>query len=114
MAMWQDRRFGFRPLAKNPGFTAVAVIALALGIGANATVFSLVNAILFKNLPFPDSDRVLYVASVNVKNPRDSNEISRPDFDGLRSQVKSFSGLAAARLHRVNLSDDANTPDGYT
>src|SRR5438477_651714 len=112
--MWQDIRFGFRTLAKNPGFTAVAVIALALGIGANATVFSLVNGILFKNLPFPDSDRVLYVTTLNVKNARSSTDISRPDFDDLRSQTKSFAGLAAAWRDRANLSDDTNSPDSYT
>lgn len=61
--MWQDIRFGIRTLTKNPGFATVAIIALALGIGANATVFSLVNGVFFKSLPFPDSERVLYVSS---------------------------------------------------
>ena len=112
--MWQDLRFGIRALAGSPGFTAVAIMALALGIGANATVFSLANAILFKNLPFADSEHVLYVTSLNVKNPRGSDVISRPDYDDLRSQLKSFTGLGAARLERVNLSDDANLPDSYT
>ncbi len=91
--MWQDLRFGVRTLAKNPGFTAVAVIALALGIGANATVFSLANAILFKDLPFADSGKLLYVASQDVKNPQDQEGMSRPDYDDLRAEVKSFTGL---------------------
>jgi len=88
--MWQDLRFAFRTLVKNPGFTAVAIIALALGIGANATVFSLVNAIIFKNLPFADSERVLYITSLNPKNPRGSDRVSLPDYQDLRAQVKSF------------------------
>jgi putative ABC transport system permease protein len=75
--MWQDIRLAFRTLAKNRGFAAVAVTALALGIGANATVFSLVNAILFKNLAFTDSERVLYITSFNPKNPR-GNEPGLP------------------------------------
>jgi predicted permease len=112
--MWQDLRFGIRTLAQNPGFTAVAITALALGIGANATVFSLANAILFKNLPFADSDRVLYVTSFNPKNPRNNDGMSRPDYDDLRAQVKSLNGLGAAWRERVNLSDDANLPDSYS
>ncbi|MDP8981616.1 MAG: ABC transporter permease [Acidobacteriota bacterium] len=111
--MWQDLRFGIRTLAKNPGFTAVAITALALGIGANATVFSLANGILFKNLPFADSDRVLYVTSFNPKDPRGSDGISRLDYDDIRAQLKSFNGLGATWRERVNLSDDANVPDSY-
>src|SRR5690242_7848836 len=61
----QDLRYGLRTLARNPGFTSVALTVLALGIGVNATVFSLINAILFKNLPFAGSDKVFYVRSIN-------------------------------------------------
>jgi hypothetical protein len=69
--MWDDLRFGFRSFAKSPGFTIVAVIALALGIGVNATVFSLVNGILYKNLPFA-GERVLYLLNTNI--PRRNGE----------------------------------------
>src|SRR6266404_3125138 len=100
--MWQDLRFGIRTLAKSPGFTAVAITALALGIGANATVFSLANAILFKNLPFADSDRILYVTTFNPKNPHAEAEMSGLDYDDLRAQAKSFSGLGANWRGRVN------------
>lgn len=111
--MWQDLRFGLRTLSKNPGFTAVAMTALALGIGANATVFSLVNAILFKNLPFADSERVLYITSFNASKARSSNAISWLDYQDLRSELKSFTGLGASTREFVNLSDDASVPDGY-
>lgn len=111
--MWQDLRFGLRTLAKNPGFTAVAITALALGIGANATVFSLANAILFKNLPFTDSEKVLYLTTVNPRNPRGPDGISPADYQDLRSQVRSFQTLGASVRTRANLSDDSTLPESY-
>jgi len=112
--MIQDIKFGLRSLSKNPGFTAVAITALALGIGANATVFSLANAVLFKNLPFADSERVLYITAFDLKDPRGNDGLSRPDYDDLRAQLKSFTGIGAAYRDRVNLSDDVSLPENYT
>ena len=62
MILFEDLRFGMRTMAKNPSFTLVAVVALALGIGANATVFAITNGVLFKSMPFV-SDRILYLAN---------------------------------------------------
>ena len=59
--VWQDLRYAFRALAKNPGFTAVAVLTLALGIGASTAVFSAVNPILFASLPYPHANRILSI-----------------------------------------------------
>ncbi len=59
--LWQDIRFGLRMLARKPGFTAVAVLTLALGIGANTTIFSSVDAFVLRPLPFPDLDRIVLV-----------------------------------------------------
>jgi predicted permease len=108
----QDIRFGFRTLRKSPGFTAVAIFALALGIGINATVFTLANAVLFKNLPFKDSDRVLYVSGINRA---DGNHfgISYPDYRDFRSQAKSFEGLGAMVENVADVSDKTSAPQRY-
>src|SRR5260370_41312799 len=108
--MWHDLRFGFRTLAKNPGFTAVAVAALALGIGVNATVFSLVNGILYKNLPFAHSDRILYLLNADTHNPQIGGSLSYPDFRDLQAQVKSFRRLGAHTGCLGNFSDSDAVP----
>ncbi|MGZ5553791.1 MAG: hypothetical protein ACXWHF_09140, partial [Chthoniobacterales bacterium] len=61
----RDLRYGFRMLLKHRGFTTVAVIALALGIGANTAIFSLVNGVLLRPLPFPDAERIIYLEGKN-------------------------------------------------
>ena len=74
----QDLRYGLRMLARNPGFTAVAVLTLALGIGANTTVFSVMNATLLRPLPFPDADRLVLVWETSGKGHDNWNAVSAP------------------------------------
>src|SRR5439155_11322975 len=73
---WRDLRFGVRTLRKSPGFTAVAVLTLALGIGANTVIFSAVYAVLLKPLPFKDSDRLVFIEKKNPPRGWTRNPIS--------------------------------------
>ena len=113
MSILEDIRFGLRTLSKNPGFTTVAITALALGIGVNATVFSLANAVLFKNLPFPNSDRVLYIVSTNPTRAYSKGALSYPDFLELKAQLKSFDAVGASTGVSANVSDHTASPESY-
>ncbi len=113
MSILEDVRFGLRTLSNNPGFTAVAITALALGIGVNATVFSLANAVLFKNLPFANSDRILYITSSDSSKQNRNRSVSYPDYRDLRASVKSFDAVGASTGDSANLSDHTASPEGY-
>ncbi|MDE3136146.1 MAG: ABC transporter permease, partial [Acidobacteriota bacterium] len=110
--LWQDVIFGLRVLRKNPGFALVAVIALALGIGANATMFTIANGFLFRNLPFAGSQQILYIVSVSHADGREHGE-SYPDYRDIRSRVKSFQSLGAFSRFDVDVSDRVSVPAQY-
>src|SRR6187401_2262983 len=85
----QDVSFAARLLLRNPGFTVAVTIALGLAIGANVTVFTLANAFLFKNLPFDDSDRIVYVATTSPQRSG-TRGVSYPEFLEYRENVAAF------------------------
>jgi putative ABC transport system permease protein len=92
----RDLRYGFRMLLKRPGFTVVAVVALALGIGANSAIFSVVNAVMLRPLPYADPARLVSVESVNSINPqREIDGVSPADFWDWKEQSQAFAQLAA-------------------
>jgi putative ABC transport system permease protein len=93
--LWQDLRFGVRVLWKNPGFTIVAVLTLALGIGANTAIFSIVNAVVLRPLPFKDPDRIMLLLGSNPQRELEQNGVSPPDFLDWKAQSRSFSEMAA-------------------
>lgn len=93
--LFRDIRYGIRSLLKRPGFTMIAVIALALGIGANTAIFSLVNAVLLQPLPFAEPDRLVWVWG-NIRNGTSRASVSPPDFLDYRQQNTTFEEFAAA------------------
>jgi predicted permease len=113
MSFWQDVKYGIRMLRREPGFTSVMVVALALGIGVNTTVFTLVNAVLFRGLPFEDSDRVMYLSTNNLPKNRNDTTMSYPDLLDWRAQAKSFSGMAAFSNRPNTVADDSGAPERY-
>ena len=90
-----DLRFAFRQLLKNPGFTAVAVLTLALGIGANTAIFSVVSSVLLRPLPFKDPDRLVLVWERNVKKGYEMNHVGAATFLDWKAQNNSFESMAA-------------------
>ncbi len=107
-SLWQDVRYGVRMLLKRPGFTLVAVITLALGIGANAAIFSLVNAALLRPLPVAEPGQIVSLNNVsdNRMFQRMFATFSYPNYRDFRDRNESFSGLIAYSFSPLSLSHD--------
>src|SRR5215510_8456135 len=100
---FQDVRYGLRMLLKSPGFSLVAVLSLALGIGANTAIFSLVNAVLLRPLPVADAQGLLSVSTTDQKNPGNL-PLSHLNYKDLRAQNSVFTDMAAFTFNQVNYS----------
>jgi predicted permease len=98
----QDLRYGFRTLRKNPGFTAIAMLALALGIGANTAIFSVVNGVLLQPLAYPDADRLLRIYETTPKYGGSS--VAYPNFLDWRRESRSFTDMGAIRDDDFNFT----------
>ncbi|HVG21877.1 MAG TPA: ABC transporter permease [Blastocatellia bacterium] len=109
----QDIRYGARVLARHRGFTIVSVLTLALGIGANTAIFSVVNALLLRPLPFRDADRLVMLWEISSEG-RHQNTTSRANFRAWREQSNSFEGMAAFSDQRLNLTGDAEPEEVST
>src|SRR4029077_1027672 len=103
--MMNDIRYGLRQLWKHPAFTLVAVLTLALGIGANTAIFSVVNAILLKPLPFPEPDQLVAVGMTDTRQKGDTNlnSLSYPDFFDFRDQNRTLANIAVYRYRAAAL-----------
>src|SRR5476651_346796 len=107
--MMNDIRYGLRQLIKHPGFTLVAVLTVALGIGANTAIFSVVNAVLLKPLPFPAPEELVAVGGVDLTetiSPPRLSSMCYPDFFDFRDQNHSFSSMAVYQDSSLALVDE--------
>ena len=94
-ALWQDLRYGFRVLAKKPGFAAIAVLTLALGIGANAMIFSVIDAVLLRPLPYAEPERLVMLAETKEEVP--NRWVSYPNFRDWQERSQSFEAMSTIR-----------------
>ena len=108
-ACWQDLRYGLRMLAKSPTFCAVAVLTLALGIGANTAIFSCINAWIINPLPYPQSDRLMVFATHDKKNGWTGEHVTSPaDFFDFQKQNTAFEQSVAWTGASLNLTGDGS------
>ncbi len=112
MGLWEDVRFAGRLLLKDKWFTLVAAVALALGIGVNATVFTFVNAVLIRGLPIPESDRVMAVGGFDRVRNRPMG-VSYLDFRDYRDSTRTFEMLGAFNGLIANVSDEGQPPERF-
>ena len=99
----QDVRYGLRVLRRNPGFAATAILTLALGIGTTTAIFSVVDAVVFKPLPFPTADRLVRIQSVIAASGNGNGVASYPDFLDWRARNHVFNGMVVFRTNDFNL-----------
>ena len=104
-----DFRFAFRQLRKSPGFTFVAVFTLALGIGANTAIFSLLNTMLFRAPAYAKAEEIVQLYSQDKQNPKNFRGFSYPTFVDIREHNNVFSGVMAHNLTMVGVGDDGHT-----
>jgi putative ABC transport system permease protein len=107
----QDLRFAVRILVKSPGFTLVAVLCLALGIGANTTLFSVVNAVLLRPFPYADPDRVVAIHETQPRNDVDRGVLSWPAYEDFREQTRSYAEMAAYDNRSLAFSAGGEEPE---
>ena len=109
----QDLRYAVRTLLKTPGFTAVCVLCLALGIGVNSTMFSVVDTVAIRPLPFADPDRLVGLHTTNRANGIDTGSVSYPDLQDWQGRTHSFSGMVAFGQRGLTLADGGGDPERF-
>jgi len=105
-ASWRDVRYAWRTLRARPGFAAVAIITLALGIGANTAIFSVVRSLLLEPLPFPESERLVMLWEADAQNPSRTTIVSMPDYVDFQRSVSSFEQTGIWEYLNFNFSGE--------
>ena len=106
--LWHDIVFGIRVLARKPLFTAAIALSLAVGIGLNTAIFTLMNSILLQSLPFPDADRVVTLSTIPPGHPDQPNGVSVPELFAWQTQSHSFAAMGALRNNAVDFGPEEN------
>ena len=106
--LWQDMIYGVRMLARKPLVSIVAVLSLALGIGLNTSIFTLMNSILLGSLPYRDADRIVALSSVAPEHPDQLNGVSVPDLFAWRERAKAFESIGALSNSAVDFGAEEN------
>jgi putative ABC transport system permease protein len=101
---WQDLRYGARVLLKNPGFTLIILLTLSLGIGANTAIFSVVNTVMLRQLPFKNADRLVRIMESNLERGWPTFGVSHPNFLDWRARNQTFEAMAATAGASFNLN----------
>ena len=105
--LWEDLRYAARAMKRQPGFTAIVVLTLGLGIAVNTTVFTIVNAVVLRPLPFENPDRIVRLNVRNVDNAQNRvSDLSYPDFRDWQTATRTFEQMAAAAERAVDISGD--------
>jgi putative ABC transport system permease protein len=112
-SLLQDLRYGARMLFKNPGFTLIAVVTLALGVGVNTAIFSVVNAVLLRPLPYSEPDKLVMLWERRIREGSDNNAVAPADFRDWRARNQVFTNIAAMFAIPLNLSG-GNEPERVT
>ncbi len=108
---FSDLRYGARLLARRPAFSAVVAATLAVGIGANTAIFSVVDAVLLRRLPFPDPDRLVVLWEENASRGEEHLFVSPPNFTDWKAQNTVVERMAAAQNLAVNIADGNGEPE---
>jgi putative ABC transport system permease protein len=103
--LWQDLRYGVRTLRRNPRFTAVAIVALALGIGANTAIFSVVYGVLLRSLPYEEPDRLVVMLRQSLRDGGPGGPVAPANFYDWREQARSFEQMTAAEMWGPTLTE---------
>jgi hypothetical protein len=108
----RDLRFGARMLVKNPGFTLIAALTLALGIGMNTAIFSVVSAVLLRPLPYPEPDKLVMIFERRIREGSNHNAVALPDFLNWRARNHVFTNIAA--LIEFSVDSQHRRPADFT